>query len=460
MSGPARPHPHWYQRLRPRPQKDWTQGNSIELLENGERYFPAVMEAIEQARHEVLVESFILFEDKVGCAVQRVLVAAARRGVEVDVLLDDYGSPSFSDAFLAELADAGVRLRVFDPKPRLFGLRTNLFRRMHRKIVVVDGEVAFVGGINFSADHLADYGPEAKQDYAVRLRGPVVARIQAFARAQIPRDPAAVRRRPIVEPPPAGDAEIMFVTRDNVRQRDAIERQYRAAIRTARREVIIANAYFFPGYRLLKAMRHAARRGVRVRLILQGQPDMRFVKVAASLLHGHLLPAGVEIHEYCRRPLHGKVALVDDHWATVGSSNLDPLSLSLNLEANVMARDRGFVSELRDRLERLIADDCEATDMSLLNQRGWWHSLLATIAYHVTRRFPAWIGWLPAHQPRMKHLVPPPPALSEDNASATGPTCTAAPSTAGEPPLDDLASPVPELDTLDRGRELPVDHAQ
>jgi cardiolipin synthase len=198
----------------------------------------------------------------------------------------------------------------------------------------------------------------------------------------------------------------MFSMRDNFHHRDDIERQYRAAIRAARSEVIIANAYFFPGYRLLKTLRQAARRGVRVRLILQGQPDMKIVKTAAGLLHGHLLPDGVEIHEYCKRPLHGKVALVDDRWATVGSSNLDPLSLSLNLEANVMTRDKAFIAELRGKLEALMADHCTRVELQQGERRGHWSALVDALVYHVSRRFPAWAGWLPAHKPKLSPLHP------------------------------------------------------
>lgn len=387
---------------RPRPQRAWLPGNSIELLENGEEYYPAVFEAISQAKREVIVETFILFEDKVGIALKNVLVEAAQRGVSVDLLVDGFGSPDLSKKFIGELADAGVRLRAFDPRPRLLGLlRTNLFRRMHRKIVAIDGAVAFVGGINFSADHLGDFGPEAKQDYSVRLRGPICERIQTFARAQIKPHPPWP---PLQPPAHTGSAEVMFVTRDNLHHFTDIERQYRAAIRSARREVIIANAYFFPGYRLLKTLRQAARRGVRVCLILQGQPDMQIVKVAAAMLHSHLLPAGVEIYEYCQRPLHGKVALVDDTWATVGSSNLDPLSLSLNLEANVMTRDRSFIAGLRGNLQRLMDQHCTRLDANSLSERGRLHALFDSLAYYVTRRFPTWARWFPTHRPSLTPL--------------------------------------------------------
>jgi cardiolipin synthase len=173
------------------------------------------------------------------------------------------------------------------------------------------------------------------------------------------------------------------------------------AIRLARERVTIANAYFFPGYAFLKELRKAARRGVKVSLILQGNPDMPIVQTAASMLYHYLLSGGVEIYEYCDRPLHGKVAIVDDEWATVGSSNLDPLSLSLNLEANVMIRDRAFNAKLAEKLQRLIDDSCRKIDINDLNEPNWWRLMRSFVLFHFLRRYPSWVGWLPAHQPRV-----------------------------------------------------------
>lgn len=394
----------------------WISGNDFTLLENGEAYFPRVFEVIEQARAEVLVETFILFDDKVGQGLRRVLIAAAERGARVSLLIDGYGSEGLSEEFLGGMLRAGVSVRVFDPRARVFGLRTNVFRRMHRKIVVVDGEIAFIGGINFSADHLGDFGPQAKQDYAVEVHGPIVAEIHRFARQTI--DPEKRRRwwpRRMPRPAPArqaGSAEAMFVVRDNEQHHTDIERHYRAAIRLAQRDVTIANAYFFPGYRLLRDIRNAARRGVRVRLILQGEPDMPIVKVAAGMLYDHLTAAGVQIYEYCQRPLHGKVACVDGTWATVGSSNLDPLSLALNLEANVMVRDRGFASVLHERLEWLVQNHCRQPEPAPPGSRKLRRLLWGIFVYHFLRRFPSWTGWLPAHKPRL-HTVAPPPIATD-----------------------------------------------
>lgn len=388
----------------------WISGNTFSLLENGEQYYPRVFDAIANAQREVLLETFILYEDKVGKALHAALLAAAKKGAQVDVTVDAFGSPDLSEEYVSSLTSAGVRMHVFDPASRLFA-RVNYFRRMHRKLVVVDGGRAFVGGINYSADHLADYGPEAKQDYAVETEGPIVAHIRSFMLAAIAEGRTGRRwfswRRahPSVERLPwAGSADALFVWRDNRDHKNDIERQYRLAIRLARKRVVIANAYFFPGYAFLRDLRKAARRGVEVSLILQGNPDMPIVQTAAAMLYHHLLGGGVQIYEYCDRPLHGKVAVVDDEWATVGSSNLDPFSLSLNLEANVMIRDREFAGTLNASLQRLIRQSCKRVEASDLSESHTWRKLRSFVLFHVLRRYPYWAGRLPAHAPRLAPL--------------------------------------------------------
>ena len=355
----------------PRPSRSsrWVPGNQFELLENGEEFFPRVFEAIAQARREVMLETFILFEDKIGQQLHAALLGAAQRGVEVHVLVDGFGSPDLSEQFVSSLVAAGVHFRIFDPGRRILGQRLNVLRRMHRKIVVVDGQLGSTGRINYSDDHVAPSGPPAQQDYGV------------------------------LGHPHAGTAHAMFVTRDNHRHTNDIERHYRVALRAARSRVVIANAYFFPGYRFIREMRRAAKRGVDVRLILQGQPDMPIVRTAASLLYDHLLRAGVRIYEYCDRPRHGKVALVDEAWSTVGSSNLDPLSLSLNLEANVIIQDRAFNAQLHRRLSHLMNHSCRQVQAS---PSGPWEGLRllrSYVVFHLMRWFPTWAGWLPRHEP-------------------------------------------------------------
>ena len=388
----------------------WQGNNRVELLENGEAYFPRVFEAMRQAKTEILLETFIVFEDKVGDELKEVLIAAAQRGVRITASLDGFGCGELSTGYLAALSEAGVRIQIFDPAPKTLGIRTNWFRRLHRKIVVVDGTIAFIGGINFSADHLADFGPEAKQDYSVEVQGPAVADIHHFALLQCGRPARAKywwqrrRQRRSELAFTDHDGQVRLVYRDNGEHPTDIEEVYRQVLRSAQRRVVIANAYFFPGYRLLREIRDAARRGVDVRLILQGQPDMLAAKLAARMTYDYLLKSGVQIYEYCDRPLHGKVALVDEDWSTVGSSNLDPLSLSLNLEANVLIRDRAFNRDLFKRLEDLSNNHCKVMSADKSPRGRVWHMTVGFLVFHFLRHFPAWAGWLPAHKPRLKRF--------------------------------------------------------
>ncbi|MNT36878.1 putative cardiolipin synthase YbhO [compost metagenome] len=197
-----------------------------------------------------------------------------------------------------------------------------------------------------------------------------------------------------------------MVERDNQRQRNAIEEQYLLAFRSARKRLVVANAYFFPGYRLLRELRNAARRGVQVTLILQGQPDMRWVRALSRLLYNYLLRDGVTIYEYCQRPLHGKVALVDDEWSTVGSSNLDPLSLAFNLEANLLIRDRAFNQHLYEHLSELGAQHCKPVTLERMVHGYWWRAPLIFMCFHIIRRFPVIAGWFPAHRQTLQSLQP------------------------------------------------------
>lgn len=381
-------------------RQDWTHGNAARLLENGDEFFPRVFDAISQARQWVLLETFILEEDKVGCALSDALRECASRGVRTVLTIDGFGSPRLSGRFLARLSQAGVEVHVFDPGSSLFGQQLNLLRRMHRKLVVIDDTVAFVGGINFCADQLLDFGELAKQDYAVELRGPIVGRIRRFMQhtagdARVPQD--------IEAPPAVGTAAVLFARRDNKASPDSIEKIYRQAIRTARTRIVIANAYFFPGYRLFRDLCRAAARGVQVKLFLQGMPDMKSVRFATQLLYGHLLGAGVEVHEYCRRPLHGKIAIVDDAWSTVGSSNLDPLSLTLNMEANVVVVSHAFNAQMAEHLTALETE-CEIVQREELSVWNRWPPLGSFIVFHVLR----WVSrigtWLPGTRQKVQVL--------------------------------------------------------
>lgn len=377
----------------------WRDGNTVELLINGDEFFPRVFDCIRAAKHEVLLETFIFNEDQVGTALQQVLIEAAQKGVRVEVTVDDYGSADLTTDFIKAMSTAGVKLHVFDPTPRFLGIRVNMFRRLHRKIVVVDDEIAFIGGINYAADHLISYGPNAKQDYAVEVRGPVVDDVRRTCLKLLGEKPPEHSGE---LQPAVGHVKALLAVRDNIRHKRDIERHYLRVINGAKSRVLIANAYFFPGYRILRALRKAAKRGVNVTLILQGQPDMPWVSACTRLLYEYLLRDGVKIHEYCKRPLHGKVALADDAWSTIGSSNLDPLSLSLNLEANLFFEDEDFNHHLYAHLQTLAANHCKPVNIKVARHGYWWRVPLVFIGFHFLRRFPRIAGWLPAHVPQVQ----------------------------------------------------------
>ncbi len=378
------------------PRPVFSGGNDAVLLRGGDMLFPAMVRAIDQARHEVWLATYIFHDDPAANSVAQALIAAAQRGVQVRVVLDGFGCMASLPRLTPLLVPAGVQLTVFRPLQRWWNwLQPGQLRRLHQKLCAVDGSVGFVGGINMLDDRVdINHGPtdEPRLDFAVQLRGPAVApvaqTVQAlWTRAKLGRDfkeeVAAIARtaQPLARVKQllrrlrmprgrdlhvgsSGDSpllpmQVAFVLRDNFRQRRTIERSYIDAIRGARTRVDLISAYFYPGREFRRALRHAAKRGVTVRLLLQGKLDYRLAGLAARALYDELLGRGVQIFEYTPAYLHAKVAVVDDDWATVGSSNIDPLSLLLNLEANVVVRDAGFNARLSAEFDAAVAASTE-----------------------------------------------------------------------------------------------------
>jgi cardiolipin synthase A/B len=397
------------------PRAVYTGGNEVMLLRGGDRLFPAMREAIARAIHEVWVATYIFHDDESALAIVDVLVAAAQRGVRVRAVIDGFGSNHTLAHVEERLRSGGVVVVVFRPLHGWWSwLQPGQLRRLHQKLCVVDGDVAFVGGINIIDDCLdLNHGrtDTPRLDFAVRLRGPVVVPVEQTARAvwtramigrdwrdeivSIVRNPqplanvrrllAAVRMRPRATLPGAqlSPVRAAFVVRDNLRQRRSIERSYVEAINRARERIDLISPYFYPGTTFMRALLRAARRGVRVRLVMQGRWDYRFAAMAAHAVYEQLLRRGVRIYEYTPAFLHAKVAVIDDEWATVGSSNIDPLSLLVNLEANVVVQDAEFTASLAAEIEAAIAASREVT-LADFSQRA---SLLGRV-------FVAWVARL------------------------------------------------------------------
>ncbi len=389
-----------YESLKPRMRR----GHHVELLESGGEYFPALEQAIDQACTSVYLETYLFEDDPTGQRIGAALSRAAVRGVRVHVLVDGFGTALLDPRRAQALREAGVLLEVFRPELRRYSLDRQRLRRMHRKMVVVDGVVAFVGGINVLDDrHDPNHGvlEHPRLDYAVRVRGPLVAQAHVAA-ARLWWETATVNRlahggkeaparellqltqRVLSDVASAGQMRAALMLRDNLRHRRTIERAYLRAIGRARSEVLIACAYFFPGGRFRRALESAVRRGVRVRLLLQGRVEYRLQHYASQALYEKWLRAGIEIVEYRRSFLHAKVAVIDD-WATVGSSNIDPFSLLLAREANVAVEDEGFARRLRERLNCAIEEGGVRVVLQSHARRPWLVRLMNKIALLLVR---------------------------------------------------------------------------
>ncbi len=395
----------------------------MRLLGGGDELFPALERACAWAQASIFLESYIFWHDDAGARIADALAAAARRGVAVNVVVDGFGSQRTIAWLRGRLGDSGAALLVFRPllAPTDW-LRVVHLRRMHRKMCAVDGRVAFVGGINVMGDRfdIRQGGfAEPRLDWSVEVRGPLVQAIEAelktlavrtalrrewkqelqhlIARRERLRDFRRVMVQVLRgrhEPEAIDDGTPMraaLLLRDNLRNRRTIERSYVEAIRHARDRVSIVTPYFFPARALIKTIAAAARRGVQVDLVLQGKADYRIALWGARAMYRQLAAAGVRIHEYQRSYLHGKVAVVDEAWATVGSSNIDPLSLLLAREANVVVFDAGFARELSVAIDRAIADSVQV-DRAQAEQPGLWQRLFSRLAIACGRLFVAITG--------------------------------------------------------------------
>jgi cardiolipin synthase A/B len=397
-------------------------GHRLKLLKGGAALFEALVEAIDGARAEVLLESYIFEFVGATIAVAEALERAAARGVRVRVVVDGIGTGEIPAEWRRRWLAAGVRWRVYNPARGWRVLLPARWRRLHRKLCVVDAEICFCGGINLLDDY---FDPtrgaldEPRFDFAVRATGPLVAdahetMTRLWLRMKAAREARHVEIKEAVAtahraaragtdaddpqlaasdlgPPPADPGPGVLaglVVRDNLRFRKRIEHFYRYAIAQSKQEIFIANAYFVPGVALQRALLRAAGRGVRITLLLQGRYEYFMQHHTSRAMYGVMLDAGIEIIEYAPSFLHAKVAVFDGPQgglATVGSSNLDPLSLLLAREANIFVRDDDFVAELRGHLVDAAQHSGQRVEKSAHVGRPLFHRSLAWIAYGAMR---------------------------------------------------------------------------
>jgi cardiolipin synthase A/B len=363
-------------------------GNQIKLLRNGAEYFPALEAAIDAAKHEIFLETYIYQADKTGIKIGQALMRAAQRGVSVCLLLDGFGSQDLSRSYIQSLGLGGVQVMFYRTKISPWTFKKNRLRRLHRKIVVIDQKVGFVGGINIHDDDDVPTDATSRVDYAVRIEGALLPLLYANVH-KLWRRIAWSQLRPLKKSLAAFSSaqysqhdgmKAALVLRDNIMHRRDIEEAYLSAIQNAKTEILIANAYFIPGGKFRKALLDAATRGVSVKLLLQGRVEY-FAMFATHAFYSLFLQNGIEIYEYHKSYMHSKVAVIDSEWVTVGSSNIDPFSLLLAREANVVVSDKTFATELRADIIKTIQDGARK-----LSHEDWRHR-------HLVWRFASWLAY-------------------------------------------------------------------
>lgn len=389
-------------------------GHDIQLLQGGAEFFPELIACIHACTLEVRLETYIFHFDTSGNAVAQALVQAANRGVKVYLVVDGVGTTELPAGWIEQFLEAGVAWHQYSPLGSMGYLVPMRWRRLHRKLCVIDAQTLFCGGINILNDfedpnHGKQESP--RYDFAVKVQGPLVKEahqimqmfwnrlqftsqlrqlhianahktLKSNSNTYVKPEAMHVQEHPAL---PSSNMHAALVLRDNFLHRTRIERAYRKAIGEAQKEVLIANAYFLPGRKIRNALIHAAKRGVQVRLLLHGKYEYFMQYHASRPVYSALLDAGIQIYEYSSGFLHAKVAVIDERWATVGSSNLDPLSLLLAREANVVVHNPIFASTLRNKLQDAIQTNGVLVDQSLFSSRPWVHKVLDFVAYGLMR---------------------------------------------------------------------------
>lgn len=390
-----------------------TGNNEIVLLKGGVQFFNALEESFKQAQSYIALETYIFNFEAQSAQIAEALLEASKRGVHVHILVDGVGTPSIPNFWLKKFEEAGVQWIQYLPLGAIGLLFPSRWRRLHRKLCVIDGQIAFCGGINILDDF---YDPNhgvlefARWDFTLQVKGPLVQTIDETMKVLWFRNVAknlvhtktidgvknawqlmtlANEQLLMVQSKKDKKPSERLLLRDNIKNRRRIEQAYLSAFASAKEEILIANAYFLPGKKVRTALLKAVKRGVRVRVLLQGRYEYFMQFYASRAVYLDLLMGGVEIYEYQTSFLHAKVAVIDAHlkksWCTVGSSNLDPLSLLLAREANIEVFNHEISVQIANEIEAAIASSAQQVLLEQFQKRNFTQRLLNWTAYGLMR---------------------------------------------------------------------------
>ena len=336
-----------------------TKHNRVRLVRGGNDYFKTLKEMIDAAQRLIYLQVYILDDDETGTMIAGALKHAASRGVEVFVLADGYASRNLSRSFIDDLRTAGIHFRFFDPL-----LKSKYFyfgRRLHHKVAVADGRCALVGGINIANRYNDLPGKRAWLDFAVHVEGDAAQQLCLLCWKTwngFPKEMQSSHCDELTAPAIGNECEVAMRRNDWVRRKNEVSSSYVNMLRNAKSDVTILCSYFLPGRVIRRQLSEAAKRGVHVRIITAGYSDVGIAKSAERFIYRWLLRHNIEIFEYQPAVLHGKVAVCDGRWASIGSYNINNISAYASIELNLEIRNEPFAGEVNSVLEKIIKEDC------------------------------------------------------------------------------------------------------
>ncbi len=362
----------------------YIKATSVELVHSGEHFFKLSNELIDSAKQEIHLQTYILAEDDTGKNLVNALIAAAKRGVSITMLLDGYGSKELSSKFIQSITDAGIRFRFFGP---FFSSESiSQVRRLHHKILVVDQKEMLIGGINIGDHYHGTKDEKAWLDFAVLIKGFCCEMIQGLC--EMIYEKKNYHWENIKYELPSEGVEVRFRRNDWLRGKSEVNRSYKSSVRKAKKSIAIVGCYFMPGFRFLRMLKRAAQQGVKVEIMMGSVSDIPLFHNAEKYLYDYLLRNGIEIYEWNDSVLHGKAAVIDGEWSTIGSYNLNNLSKYKTIELNVDIQDNQFSSMFKGELEKILYEKCTRVIQSDHNKKtGPFSRIKNWIAYFYYRMF-------------------------------------------------------------------------
>lgn len=358
-------------------------GNKLRLLTGGEELFTVLFQLIDQAKTFIHIQVYILADDTTGRQLCNKLLDAAARGVKVYLMMDNFGSSAFPKKIEEELRKAGI---VFKRFSKNIGIRKlKIGRRLHSKIVVIDNRYAMVGGMNFADRYSGFDGKRAWLDFALLAEGPAAAQLNRMASVYWKRVVRRTLTHYDAHAPVKDGKELKWVVNDRLRNRFQVSHSYRFNLSMAEKEIWIVASYFIPGARMIRILKKRAAAGVKIHLVLSRESDVPFIKKAMEYYYSYLLKQGIAIYEWTPSVLHAKLAIADGKWISIGSYNLNQLSDWGSLEANAETSDRGFISEVRQKILTEVLEGCEIVQARKYLGFSPFASISQTVSFFLVR---------------------------------------------------------------------------